>query len=61
VVLAGQVGGEMVVGEGLMAGYGQPALDTPPLRARRAVASIIDGRIRLTFSLPISTKDEVAN
>ncbi len=51
----------MVVGEGLMAGYGQPALDTPPLRARRAVASLIDGRIRLTFSLPINTKDEVAN
>ncbi len=59
VVLAGQVAGTVVVGEGLLTGYQGPRLDTPPRRAQQATAALTDGRMRLNFRLPINQKDEV--
>ena len=58
-VVGGQVAGQLLVGEGLLTGYQSPALATPPSRASRATAALTDGRLRLSFRLPLNLQDEV--
>jgi len=60
VVVGGQVAGQLAVGEGLLTGYKAPALTTPPTRASQAQAAITDGRLRVSFRLPLNLQDEVS-
>jgi hypothetical protein len=53
------VGGALLVGEGELTGYQRPTLVTPPVWAKQASADITDGKLRISFRLPLNTEGQV--